>query len=168
MFSAWWIRPVLWMLGSAFVAGLFSLAVHRYNDWIRAPLEQELAAVKTAIDKQKFDAANMWKKRETDNAKATQGYIDYARESDEKHDQAAKIAAAALSAARSVRLYDNAGRGTGSCAPVPTGPDSTRVAQGQADGCELSEQFAGKLKAEAGRADQLAIWAMECYSFVNK
>ena len=55
-----------------------------------------------------------------------------------------------------------------STCPAPAASGDTGTAQTKANGAELSAELDGFLKAEADRADELAVWANACYTWVNR
>lgn len=144
------------LVGYAVAAAFIGWGVHIYNGYIRAPLLKEITLLE---DLRKADASAAQKaleNRKIENEKATQGYVEYARNSDANYDAALgklRDHAAAL------KRGSPAGQaGTGN----PATPDSaagTAAAVGEPD--PVSAEI-------AIYAAEVRLYAQSCYEFVNK
>lgn len=143
------------LIGYAVVAAFVAFAVHRYNDYIRAPLLKQITLLE---DLRKADASRANQEiaaRKAENENALKGYIEYARNSEDKYaDALGKLRdhAAALK-----RSQPTGQAGTGNPA-TPDSSASSVAAVGELD--PVSAEI-------AIYAAEVRLYAQSCYEFVN-
>jgi len=152
------MNPLIWIrLGvAAVVAIALTYAIHKYNDFIRAPLLKEITLL---TDLRKADALAAQKaldQRKIENEKALQGYVDYARNSDANYDVALGKLRDHAAALKRSSPTGQVGAGN------PATPDSAPAAVasiGEPD--PVADEI-------ALYAAEVHLYAQSCYEFVNK
>lgn len=155
------------LLGGLALAALLAFGVHRYNDWIRAPLRQQITFYEDSLAAQKRQAAALLAAKVAENAALAEKWTNYARETDDHYEKTIADIRASANFARGVRLYDPAGRGEGSGGSAAAGKDGAGSAETAAAARPLSAELAEFLVGEAARADEVAAYAQACHEFVN-
>lgn len=177
------LLPYLWkIVGGLAILALAAYVVHRYNERIRTeartPLLEQIDVMTKAIDANKKEAARLMVEREAENQKALEGYIDYARKSDDEYERKIADIRARANTAGGVRLYDPGSRNRG-CTTGQTGQGSTatpeaaagtdRLREGAADEAgAISPETSAFLLGLMRKANEAQAYAESCHRFVNE
>jgi len=156
--------------GAAVLAAvaILSLAVHKYNEWIREPYKQQIALWEKTIERNKQEAQALLKQREQENADLAEKWRNYARESDESYE--AKIAHLRdyRNSAGGVRLSTGCGAGSGSAGQAGEGnTEAPKVASGGQGTGDAPREFAVDESAVATVLEWYA-YGLSCHAFVNQ
>jgi len=146
------------LVGYAVAAAFIGWGVHLYNDHIRAPLLKEIALLTDLRKADALAAQKALEQRKIENEKALQGYVDYAREADNKYVTDLAALNRLRDHAAALKRGGPAGQtGTGN----PATPDSPTLSS------DVPARLVSDLIDLATRADEVAIYAQSCYEFVN-
>jgi len=147
------------LVGYAVAAAFIGWGVHVYNDHIRAPLLKEITLLTDLRKADALAAQKALEQRKIENEKALQGYVDYAREADNKYVTDIAALNRLRDHAAALKRSSPAGQaGTGN----PATPDSSPAAAaavGEPD--PVSAEI-------ALYAAEVRLYAQSCYEFVNK
>lgn len=162
------MNPLLLMrlAGAAVVAVVIGLAVHKYNEWIRAPLRAELDSIAIRLDEQQKHAAAMLAQREKENAAASEKWRQYAKESDEAYeDRISRLRAAGSSGLRIYTPSRDCGGPAGPAqAASPAAPESPAGRQGTGP---AAREFV-LAESDVAAALRWYAYAESCHKFVNQ
>jgi len=146
------------LVGYAVVVAFIGWGVHVYNDHIRAPLLKEITLLTDLRKADALAAQKALEDRKIENEKALQGYVDYAREADNKYVTDLAALNRLRDHAATVKRGSPAGQ-TGTSDPAT--PDSTPAA---ATSIGEPDPVAAEIALYAA---EVQLYAQSCYEFVN-
>ena len=149
------------------VVAILSLAVHKYNEWIREPYKQQIALWEKTIERNKQEAQALLKKREQENADLAEKWRNYARESDESYQNKIDHLRAYRNAAGGVRLSAGCGASGSSAGQAGEGnTEAPKVASSGSGTSDAPREFAFDESAVAQVLEWYA-YGLSCHAFVN-
>ena len=165
---AFLIPYIGYALAGLAVVTILSLAVHKYNEWIREPYKQQIASWERTIERNKQEAAALLKKREQENADLAEKWRNYARESDDKYEATIAHYRNYRNAAGGVRLNAGCGAGSGSAGQAGEGnTEAPKVAASGSGTSDAAREFAFDESAVATVLEWYA-YGLSCHAFVNQ
>ena len=164
---AFLIPYIGYALAGLAVVAILSLAVHKYNEWIREPYKQQIALWEKTIERNKQEAQVLLKQREKENADLAEKWRNYARESDESYQNKIDHLRDYRNAAGGVRLNTGCGASSSPAGQAATGSaEAPAIASGGQGTSDAAREFAFDESAVATVLEWYA-YGLSCHAFVN-
>ena len=164
---AWAWSVIGYGLLAAGAVAILSYGVWTYNEWIRAPLKQDIKRWEDSAERNKKEAAALLKQREQENADLAEKWRNYARESDESYEAKIKHLRDYRNAAGGVRLSTGCGNSGSPAGQTATGStEAPAIASGGQGTSDAPREFALDESAVATVLEWYA-YGLSCHAFVN-
>lgn len=155
-------RLIGWTLAGLAILASASVAIGKYNDRIRAPLQKEIKFLTDSIEANKKQAQALLTQREKENADLAEKWRNYARQSDDTYE--AKIASLRAAGSSGLRLYTGCGSTTGQASQgspeTPAKPAAESRTGDEARGVIFGPE-------EIGQVLQWYAYGQSCHAFVT-
>jgi hypothetical protein len=151
-----------WLLLGALVAALaIFMAGHRIG------VKNTSLNYENAIKSQKLEAAKILAEKVQENAELAAKWTAYARKADDDYTKSIADVRNRANVATGVRFYDP-GRRDG-CSGTPTATQGSPAApeSPSSESGRISDEAAKFLREQAALADEVTVYALSCFAFVN-
>jgi len=145
------------ILGALAIAAAVAFGLHQYNGYIRAPLLKQITLLEDLRKADADSAAKQMAARKIENEKALQGYVEYAREADNKY----VTDLAALNRLRDHAAALKRGSPAGQAGASDTGTPESAAPAVATGSCPDSDSI-------AIYAAEIRLYAQSYYEFVNQ
>lgn len=159
------LGPWKYLLYAAMIAAFIGGVVHEKHSYDDRRKEEGAAPYREAIEKQKREAELVLAAEIAKNKAISEGWINYARSSDNEYTKEIAAIRASVNVGSGVRFTDPGRRPSGGCPAAPA--SSAGAPQDAPASGQLSGEASAFLRSEAARADELVVWAKSCHAYAN-